>query len=149
MKYIVSSATVTDIIAIYHMGTTDPAFAVSKSIRFYEESELLEWITNSKDNIILVAKNSADMAGFLYCKIMSSHWAMLDNFYVGESHRNGICSSLLFEELKGRLLARGISYLSTLTQKDNVLLSRYVRKWGFIAVKEFVWHELFLKRPTE
>jgi len=149
MQYTIGNATTADIDEIFRMGTTDPGFAVSQSIRFYEKSELFEWVANSENNVLLVARHSSELAGFLFCKIMSSHWAMLDNFYISNDHRNGICSSRLFDELKKRLIACGISYLSTLIRKDAVHLSRYARKAGFVAVREFVWHEFFLLPAKE
>jgi hypothetical protein len=144
MQYVVSEASSKDIDDIVKIGSSDAAFAVSDVIRFYEKSELREWANKPDDNILLVARRNRDFAGFLFCKIMSSHWALLDNFYIVGHSRDGKCSVLLFEELKQRLMSRGISYLTTLIKKDANSLSRYVRKFGMKPVRQYTWHELFL-----
>jgi len=53
------------------------------AIRFYEHRELEEWITAPKENLLFVLDEGGEIAGFFFCKIMSSHWAYLDNFMSG------------------------------------------------------------------
>ena len=146
MNIVVRSATLADLPAILAMGQGDDAFTVSDRIRFYEKAELEEWIASPKDNILLVANSSSDLAGFLFCKIMSYHWAMLDNFYIHPSFRGQNCDGFLMEELAIRLRQRGISYLTTLTAHDQPALARYIKRHGFRTANLYEWNELFLDR---
>ena len=146
MSIIVRDASLADIPAIFTMGHSDVAFTVSDRIRFYEKAELQEWIASPKDNIllVLVADSSSDLAGFLFCKIMSYHWAMLDNFYIQPSFRGQHCDGLLMEELAKRLRQRRIAYLTALTANDQPALARYLKRHGFRTASLYQWNELFL-----
>lgn len=144
----VRAAAAEDVPAILSLGLGDPAFRVSDRIPFYERTELEEWIQEPRDNILLVAVSAGSIAGFLFCKVMSSHWAMLDNFYVQPSFRGRSLAELLLGELRKRLRQRGIAYLTTLTSQEDLVLARYLRRLGFRQAKQYAWHELFLDDPT-
>lgn len=142
---IIRDAEFTDIDAILTLGN-DNAFAVSKHISFYERPELYEWIAERNNNIMLVAATSEQIAGFLYCKIMSCHWALLDNFYVHPNQRGHGYGRHLLLELNERLRKRGITYLSCLAI-DDASLSAQLNKLGFCRTKSYAWYETFLDEP--
>ena len=142
--YTVRNAVFNDIPAIMDVGS-DTAFAVSDCIRFYEPGELEEWINSSKENIVLVAECGDDVVAFTYCKIMSFHWAMLDNFFVRPNHRGGECARELMTALQTELKRRCISYLSTCAASDNEKLGKYLTNRGFSLARNYDWYELFLR----
>jgi hypothetical protein len=84
---IVRDAVPEDVSEIYALGRSDAAFRVSEAIHFYEERELSEWIARPEENILCVALSGSEIIGFCFCKVMSYHWAMLDNFYVKPGSR--------------------------------------------------------------
>jgi hypothetical protein len=51
-------ATGKDINAIYALGTATNDFAVSAEMPFYAKSELLEWVKDRRENILLVAEKN-------------------------------------------------------------------------------------------
>jgi len=100
MTPIVHRAIPADIDPLFCMGSEEPAFGVSPQIWFYEREELIEWIASPEDNILLVLDDDGRIKGFLFCKVMSSHWAYLDNFYVhpsccGHGHGHLLMQALL------------------------------------------------------
>jgi len=136
-----------DIGGICALGRSDAAFAVSDAIRFYEPDEVENWTSAGTDNIFLVAYVGQELAGFLYCKVMSWHWAMLDNLYVAPSHRAGGVGQALLQLLRAELTARDTKYLSTLADGNAERTCRFREQQRFAREKPYVWFELFL--PTE
>ena len=45
-------------------------------------SRVLSHRHGTPNNILGVAEHNDAIVGFFFCKVMSSHWAMLDNFYL-------------------------------------------------------------------
>jgi ribosomal protein S18 acetylase RimI-like enzyme len=130
--------------AICQIGTADPSFEVSPLIRFYERSEVEEWARDRQNNLMLVAEAGDQLVGFLFCKIMSQHWAMLDNFYVRPPYRHPSIPVALSEFLTGELERRGISYLTCLVREDHVALARLLEARGFAPTHKYTWFEQFL-----
>ena len=148
MKPMVREAALADVDMICQFGTADIAFAVSEKIRFYERQEIEEWIATRGDNLLLVVEYDAQIAGFLFCKIMSYHWAMLDNFYVSPKFRGQSLGKMMLYDLELRLKKRRVQYLSTLVEQNATKLSRYIRGHGFTPTTTYCWHEKFLGEPT-
>lgn len=130
--------------AIYAMGRAESAFRVSGTIPFYEESELIEWATNRNENVLAVVEEGASVVGFLFCKVISHHWAMLDNFYLAPSSRNTAMAKALRDWLLADLRERRLSYLTCLIREDHRALLRLVRRLGFTPRNSYTWCELFL-----
>ena len=144
MSIIVRDAAPADIPALLDMGHGDNAFTVSERIRFYEKPELEEWIASPATNILLVADSTDGIAGFLFCKVMSYHWAMLDNFYVRPMFRGHQYDVPMMRELLNRLHRQGLSYLTTLTAIEHPALARYLKRFGFRKAAVYQWNEMFL-----
>jgi len=145
MPPIVRRATPADTGAIFALGTAEPAFGVSPAIRFYERRELEEWIAAPEENLLFVLDDDGQIAGFFFCKIMSSHWAYLDNFYVRPESRGRGFGRLLMDELSCQLKRQRIAYLSTLVDKEDAFLAGYFRECGLVAEKTYVWQERFVE----
>jgi len=118
---------------------------VSPRIRFYERRELEEWIAAPGDNILLVLDDDGAVMGFLFCKLMSSHWAYLDNFYIRPEARGQGHGRLLMEALLCVLHEKKIAYLSTLVAETDTFLSGYFRRCGLVTEKTYVWQERFVE----
>lgn len=88
MKIKIRFANKNDINKIFTLGKGTSEFAVSKYIKFYEKSEIKQWIKERRNNIIILAEQNSNIIGFMYCNIMSNHWAMIDNFYILSKFRN-------------------------------------------------------------
>jgi GNAT superfamily N-acetyltransferase len=134
----------TDAAAIYKLGTKDTAFRVSDAIPFYEESELRQWATDRANNVLLVLEHDNKLTGFLFCKIISQHWAMLDNYYIVKEHRGTENASRLIASLLDELKRRGLTYLTCLIREDHKSLARLARRFGFSPRSRYTWFELFL-----
>jgi GNAT superfamily N-acetyltransferase len=144
MSLEVRPARAEDADAIRALGLGDPAFAVSERIPFYEREELLEWAADPAANLLFVAESEGEVAGFFFCKVISYHWAMLDNFYVKANKRGSGVATALHSALVAELRQRGIVYLSTLVSCDDPKLVETLRHLGFSTSKAYHWYELFL-----
>ena len=130
--------------AIQNLGLADPAFQVSERIPFYEKEELVEWATSPTVNLLFVAESQGRLCGFFFCKVMSQHWAMLDNFYVAPQSRGGQTAFNLRAALLNQLQTKGISYLSILVALDDEELAKQMIHHGFAHSRDYGWMERFL-----
>jgi ribosomal protein S18 acetylase RimI-like enzyme len=144
MSAVVRRARSEDADSIRNLGLGDPAFQVSERIPFYEREELVEWASAPRDNLLFVAEADGCIVGFFFCKVMSQHWAMLDNFYVVPSSRGTGVVDRLRRALTEALQQRGIVYLSTLVAKGDPGLSAKMSRYGFTQSKDYEWMERFL-----
>jgi len=130
--------------AIQALGLADPAFQVSEKIPFYEKKELVEWANSPADNLLFVAESEGRLSGFFFCKVMSSHWAMLDNFYVVPQARGTRTAQRLRMALLQELRARGTCYLSILVALEDEALAKQMARHGFLLSRHYGWMERFL-----
>ncbi len=144
MNLVLRPAGEDDIPLILSAGLADSSFQVSERIPFYIESELREWVSKPADNLLYVLLKDEHFGGFFYCKIMSHHWAMLDNFYVVHPLRGSRAFKCLLDGLVNVLRARGISYLTTLIDVNREELTGIAEHAGFAAARNYVWFERFL-----
>ena len=133
-----------DASAICRLGIADSSFVVSPVIKFYEQSEVAEWARRRRENLLLVAECDDEIVGFLFCKVMSHHWAMLDNFYVRPSSRTTDSAQKLYQSLVRELANRKLTYLTCLVREDHGALMRLVRLKGFTQRHQYTWLEYFL-----
>ena len=145
MTAIIRRATPADIDALFSLGSGEPAFGVSLRIRFYEREELAGWITAPEDNILLVLDDGGEVVGFCFCKVMSSHWVYLDNFYVSPSSRGHGHGHLLMQALLDLLRVKKIAYLSTLVAESDPFLAGYFGTCGLVTRMTYVWQERFVE----
>jgi hypothetical protein len=141
---IIRHATKDDAQQIFQLGHHDDAFRVSDQVPFYEFDEIVAWIEHPEDNIFLVAIQANVLVGFLFCKVMSIHWAMLDNFYVEPANRGSLASLQLFEELKTILRVRGTKYLSMLVKSGDARTSEVAAHVGFSRQDNYTWLDMFI-----
>jgi len=140
----VREATHEDIASIVTLGSSTATFAVSDSIRFYEAYELREWIEDPVHNVLLTVLPDDVVGGFAYCKLMSSHWALLDNFYCTAAAASNGAGLELFHALQTRLRSTGHAYLTTLVRSDHTTLMRLCQRLGFSKRDDYRWMDLTL-----
>jgi len=140
----VRQATEHDAPGIFELGTAYNAFHVSERVPFYEYDEVVAWLRDPKDNIFLVAQVESTIVGFLFCKVMSIHWALLDNFYVIPKSRGEALGAALLRELRSLLRQRNVKYLSSLIESRDDLSQRYAKQVGFKPQQQYQWIDTFL-----
>ena len=129
-----------DIDLLLELGKNDLSFNISKRAQFYERDELLEWIRNPQNNILCVACHENTLVGFFFCKIMSYHWAMLDNFYVIPEMRRNKIGQMMFDKLKDILQQRVIEYLTTVIEPKRFFVESFLRLNNFKATRSYNWY---------
>lgn len=134
-----------DLDKIIQLSIETAEFIVNEKITFYEYSELEYWISDQVNNILLVSVNSkSDIIGFLFCKIMSPHWALLDNFYVTCNSRNRIIAKNMFMELEDILKCSHIQYLSVLIKEHHSRTMEICKMMDFEQRAKYFWFDKFL-----
>lgn len=130
-----------DIEGICRLGLAMPELAVSERTVFYGDKELFEWVTRQDQNILLVAEEGEAVIGFLFAKIISKEWCMLDNIGVEAAHRGRGIGSLLLKELEGILKIANVNYVQGLVRNDLPGVADFWKKRGYREGNSFVWME--------
>ena len=131
--------------AIYDIGINSQAFRVSDEVPFYEFDEIVAWLAAPSDNLFLVAEQHGAIAGFLFCKVMSIHWALLDNFYVTPPVRGSGAGTALLDSLRQILKKREIKYLSALFREQEGDTLSFFQQRGFQRQLTYLWMDVFLE----
>lgn len=148
MKVEIRNAKKEDIEEIFKLGCKlEDALKASriKKRHFHEKSEFVEFIKKPKDNIFLVAIISGNVAGFLYAKILSEDWCMLDNIAVDKKYQNHGIGSLLVNKLYEVLRKRKVDYIQILEEIHHKKTRKFWKDKGFREEKVFVWADKILK----
>ena len=120
-------------------------FQVSKKILFYELKEIKYWVENPKDNLLYGIFDKDECVGFCFSKIISNHWALIDNFYICEEYRFKKIGSLLQKHVETILKKRKIEYISRVTKETNKSMQKFLIKNKYIQQEKYVWFDKFLK----
>jgi GNAT superfamily N-acetyltransferase len=142
---IVRRAIPDDAKAIYDIGINSQAFRVSDEVPFYEFDEVVAWLHSPMDNLFIVAEQGESLTGFLFCKVMSIHWALLDNFFVVPSARGMGTGTALLGSLKQILMEREIKYLSALFREQEGDTLSFFQQRGFRRQQKYSWMDVFLE----
>lgn len=145
MKIRVRHAKLSDIDMIYALGRKTEELNFSPNMRFHDKIELKEFVKKPKDNILLAADCDGKIAGFLYAKIVSRTWCILDNLAVEKEFRgHGIGNSLL-HEFYTILKKRKVHYVQVLEEIHHKKTRKFWHDRGFKEEKIFVWADKMIK----
>jgi N-acetylglutamate synthase-like GNAT family acetyltransferase len=128
-----------DISQIYNLGKHAKELEFSKKMNFHDKVELKEFVTKTKDNILLVSISNKKVIGFLYAKIVSRTWCILDNLVVDEKFREEGIGSLLLEDLYKILKNKKVNYIQILEDIHHKKTREFWKKKGFKEEKKFIW----------
>lgn len=133
------AATSPDYPKILQLVENIEAIEVSNEVRFYEPTELLDFIEDS-DWIVGVAVDSSDeIVGFSTLHRMSWHWSLLDNFLVHPNKRRlGVGRDLYAwnELILGLWRTR---YITTLVDPKDNIARRFLELRGWKSEKQYLW----------
>jgi ribosomal protein S18 acetylase RimI-like enzyme len=145
MKVDIRRAKLEDVSSIYRLGKATEELSFSPDMIFHDKIELRDFVRKPKDNILLVAILNKQFVGFLYAKIASHTWCILDNIAVDKKYRGmGIGNSLL-DTLYRILKAKKVSYIQVLEEIHHKKTREFWHKKGFREEKVFVWADKKLK----
>lgn len=144
-EIIIRKAELIDVNNIYSLGKKTKELRFSKKIGFHDKSEIREYSRNKNGNILLVAENNGDFAGFLFAKIIDKDWCMLDNLVVETKFRNMGIGTHFIKYLLKFLKKRKIGYIQSLVEEDNKKLRKFWENEGFSPGKKFIWYDRILK----
>ena len=85
------------------------------------------------------------MAGFLYAKIVSKTWCILDNLVVDKKYRKHGMGGLLVDELYKILKKDKIGYVQVLEEIYHKNTRKFWKDNGFKEEKLFVWADRVIK----
>lgn len=141
----IRNAKISDISQVYLIGKGAKELEFSKKMNFHDKSELTEFILNKKDNIFLVAAKKEEIIGFLYAKIVSKTWCILDNLVVEKEYRDQGIGSLLLDEFYKNLKNKKISYIQILEDVHHKKTRKFWKDKGFKEEKVFIWADKVIK----
>lgn len=144
MNVVIRKAKKEDIKEIYKLGEKIKELKFSKGV-FHTQDEFSEFISKPKDNIILVATKEKKIVGFIYAKVISKHWCMLDNLAVKKGFRNRNIGTILLDNLYSSLKELKIDYVQIIEEAHHRKTRKFWRKKGFKEQKTFIWADKFLK----
>ena len=116
-----------------------------KRAHFHEKEEFLDFIKNPGENVFLVAKVDKKLAGFIYARILSEDWCMIDNLAVEKEYQKRGIGTMLIEELYKILQKRKISYIQILEEIHHKQTRKFWHDKGFREEKVFVWADKWLR----
>jgi ribosomal protein S18 acetylase RimI-like enzyme len=129
-QFVARYATSTDIRVIYELGTNTDEFRVSDDLVFYTKSELLEWVKDRRENVLMVLEKNGLVVGFTFCKIMSHRWALTETLYIHPDHRTLKSAEVLYTTALNELKSRGIEQISFVIREDHRALIRLLKHKG-------------------
>lgn len=131
-------------INFYNQFSIIKDFKVSEKITFYEKKEIEFWVSKPKDNLLYGVFNKNKCVGFCFCKIISNHWALIDNFYINVEYRSKNIGSKLQSYIENKLKRRNISYVSRVTRDNNISMHKFLLKNGYAQQDKYIWFDKFL-----
>ena len=134
-----------DISQIYNLGKKTKELEFSEKMNFHDKIELKEFVTEKRDNILLVCLTHKKIVGFLYAKIVSKEWCILDNLVIEENYRNNGIGSLLLEDLYQILKKKKLNYIQILEEIHHKKTREFWKKKGFKEEKKFIWADKIIK----
>lgn len=136
-------ATGKDINAIHALGTASNEFAVSAEMPFYAKSELLEWVKDRRENILLVAEKNGQVIGFMFFKCMSHRWALAETMYIHPDHRSPETANELYKKALAELKVRTVEMVSFIIREDHRAMMRLLKNgFGGEACGQYTWFNL-------
>ena len=124
-------------------GRTDE-LAVNNKIGFYEPCELAEWMKKPKENLLYSTKYGGKYVGFVFAKIMSPHWALIDTFYVKPDMRKFGVGRFMQNNIDAAIKKMGVKYISRVTREDNAGMHKFLGKLGYSKRDTYAWFDKFL-----
>jgi len=131
-----------DVGEIYQLGEKVDELRFSGK-HFHEKFELVGFL-KGKDNVFLVAEENGFIVGFIYARIISKDWCMLDNLVVNKKIRGNGVGSLLLEEFYRVLRKRGVDYVQVLEEIHHRKTRKFWHDKGFKEEKVFIWADKVL-----
>jgi len=114
-------------------------------MNFHDKIELKEFIKNKKDNVLLVSIFDKKIVGFLYAKIVSKTWCILDNLVVSEEFREQGIGSLLLDKFYKILKNKKINYVQILEDIHHKKTRKFWKEKGFKEERVFIWADKLIK----
>ena len=137
----IKRASLNNLEQIYALVTSLPVFSASDETRFFDKKELKEWIIRKRDSIVLIAELNDLIVGFLFAKLVSSEWCMLDSIGVNPKFRKQGIANKLLEQLYQLLKKRNVTYIQGLVEVNQKSTREFWKKRGFKEGNKFVWIE--------
>ncbi len=139
-KFVARYATGTDIRVIHELGASTDEFKVSEQLVFYTKSELLEWVKDRRENVLMVLEKNGLVVGFTFSKVMSHRWALTETLYIHPDHRTLKSAEVLYLGALGELKSRGVEQISFIIRDDHKALIRLLKhKGGAEDCGKYTW----------
>ena len=134
-----------DVNQIHELGRKTKELNFSTKMVFHDKIELKEFVHKPATNILLVASYKKKIIGFLYAKIVSCTWCILDNLAVDLEYRKHGIGNLILHQLYIILRKDKVNYIQILEEIHHKNTRKFWHAKGFREEKVFVWADKNIK----
>ena len=108
----------------------------------YTAKLVKSFLKDKKRNLVLIAKNSNKIAGFIMAELWPEKgFSYFEDLYISpEFRRNGLATTLM-NEYEGICKSKGINLISCLVLKRNRRMHRLSEKLGYSRGNEFYFYK--------
>lgn len=143
---IITDADINDVPKLYEWGQENWELWGDDETKWFSQKSLADWITNPRDDILLVAKVDGTLAGLCFSNNMRS-WAYCAGLFVDKPYRKmGIARKLVNESLR-RMSAMGLEENVFLVDERNTEGMKFYQKIQCKTGHRFVW--MYKSAPKE
>ncbi len=140
----ITSPTLDDIDTLYQWGENNWQLWANNRSKWFTKKSLALWLSDPKEDILLVAKDNNKMVGMATTYILRD-WAFCVGLYVEKNYRQlGIGKNLLDETID-RLIKKGVYTISLMCDEKNIDGLKFYKKFKFYKGFKFYWMEKMLK----
>jgi len=130
---------------VYKIGSTNSAFDLTATNRFFPPDYLHRWFSDPGEDVLLGAFNEDKLIGFVLCQIVRKTWAVWHNLYVLPEYRKSGTGQTLYESAMSILAERGVLYCNAYTRDEDAI--QFHINNGATAGQSFTFVEWFV--PTD
>lgn len=132
-----SSPTITDIDTLYRWGENNWELWGDDKYKWYSKESLHRWITDPKEDVLLVAKDGSKLIGM--CMMLHLRdWAFCAGLFVDKKYRRKGIGKKLVDEAGKRLKQKGVDNVILLVDVKNKEAEKFYTREGFY--KGFQFH---------
>ena len=135
---VIEKPTLDDVDTMFIWGEATPYLWATEETKWYPKDSIVRWITDPKDDALLVARVNGKLAGMCMTNVLRD-WALCTGLYVDEPYRKKGVGKKLIEEATYQLQKKGIPGMDLVVEVDNPNAVAFYKSCGFVQGYMFHW----------
>lgn len=139
----IRKARVGDARGIYLIQRKTKEFITSDGSKydFFDKDEIEDWIRKRKDYFAFVAESNSKVAGFLFARMATRYWCLIEAISIEEKFQKKGIGKKLLEKLYKELEKYDIYMIQAFVRSDMKQPQIFWKKQGFKPRKTFTWFD--------